>query len=106
MMTFECHTHNGSVVREWSLIRAIRGESIELLQQHSNTERIFSNWGNEPRSTHLAEFWVDVDQYGSGTLYLNYTKLEDAGIYTCAIESGHELIRLSAHLIVLGKKQQ
>lgn len=100
-MAMECRPHNGATVREWTLLRSSRDDNRKL-QQQLNSETIYSNW--DTRTTHLAEFLVDVDQYGSGTLYLNHTKLEDAGLYVCVVENGNKVTSWSAHLIVIGKK--
>src|SRR6218665_982182 len=99
-MTMECRTQNGSVVREWTLIRASLGENYKL-QPQVDSEKIFSNWDSGTKS-HLKQFSVDVDQYGSGALYLNTSTLEDAGLYTCVVEMERKLTRSSAQLIVFG----
>lgn len=49
-----------------------------------------------------ANFNVDIDQYGSVSLHLNATRLEDAGIYTCAVEVDRDMVLHKAELIVLG----
>ena len=100
-MAIECRTHNGATVREWTRMSSNRDKNCKI-QQQLDSEKIFSNWNNQ--TTHLAEFWVDADQYGSGTLYSNYTKLEDAGLYLCIGEIGNKANSWSVHLIVLGKK--
>ena len=48
-------------------------------------------------------YGVDVDEHGSGLLYLNATKLDDAGLYTCDAFVDDEQRQSSAHLIVFGK---
>lgn len=100
-MTMECRTQNGSVVREWALIRASLGEN-DKLQPNVDSEKIFSNWDSGIK-LHLKQFSVDVDQNGSGALYLNSTKLEDAGLYTCVVEIEQELTSSSAQMIIFGK---
>lgn len=102
-MTMECRTQNESVVREWTLIRASLGEHYKI-QPYLDSEKIFSNWDSGTKLGHLHQFSVDVDQYGSGAIYLNSTTLEDAGLYTCVVEMERKLTRSSAQLIVFGKR--
>ena len=102
-MAMECRTRGRSVIREWTLLRANR-EEYHKSQQGSRGDTLFSNWDN--LTSHTAEVWFDVDPYGSGTLYSNSTTLEVAGLYACALESGHDLTRWSAHLIVFGENCQ
>lgn len=60
---------------------------------------MFSNWSHQSVN---ANFNVDIDQYGSVSLHLNATRLEDAGIYTCAVEVDRDMVLHKAELIVLG----
>lgn len=91
----ECRTENRSIVREWTFESSLNSRS------ERRREKVFSNWSH--RSV-KGNFTAVVDQYGSGFLYLNATRSEDAGIYTCAVEVGRDMVLHSAHLIVLESK--
>src|SRR6218665_681284 len=76
-MEIRCHVESGLIVREWSIQRT----------STSNTQTLFTYWKNRS-SINDAHFGVDVDEFGSGILYVNSTTLDDAGIYSCTIQEG------------------
>lgn|SRR6218665_1272204 len=93
-MEMKCQVDGGLIVREWSFQRTLT----------LNRKTLYTNWKN--RSSIInAHFGVDVDEFGSGKLYVNSTTLDDAGIYICLMGLRQVTMQphqYRAHLIVFG----
>ena len=89
-MDIKCHAAVNSTIREWSLKRPSTSEEI-----------IFTNWKDKKM---IINPHFGIVKVADGVLYTNSTELNDAGIYTCAVQTGRsQPNQYSAHLIVFGK---
>lgn len=96
-MAFSCQPFNGSSVREW-LYRPL----VETPGATHN--KLFTNWMAWRRAENSPEkYRVYGDESGFAELYLNETKMEDAGRYTCTFEINSKIVPHHAELIVFGK---
>ena len=84
-----CFVKNNSRVRKWDTFTADH-EPITL----------YSSGKTHPRFNH---FVVEVDDNGSGVIFTNSTKLNDAGIYKCLSVTDGRVKEHRAQLTVLGK---
>lgn len=92
-MEMECKTDNGTKVIEW-------------INQRQPTHKIFTNFYPDLNriGQNFTHFGADVDSNGSGFIYTNSTRLEDAGNYTCRVQEGQQQpVPYSAQVIVLGE---
>lgn len=89
-MTMNCPTNNGLIISEWNIQRRSLTTENRLYYNFKNNSRIFN-----------LRFGFDAES----NLYVNSTKIDDAGIYTCVARLGstQQPSRYSAHLIVFGK---
>lgn len=93
-MAFSCQPFNGSSVREW-LYRPL----VETPGATHN--KLFTNWMAWRRAENSPEkYRVYGDESGFAELYLNETKMEDAGRYTCTFEINSKIVPHHAELIV------
>lgn len=98
-MEMKCRTDNGTNIRQWTVQR--------MPPRKSDNEKIWTNWEGTPnrKSQNFTHFGIEFDADDSVLIYSNATRLEDAGLYTCAVQY-RELSQptsYSAHLIVFGK---
>ena len=84
-MSMECRTDEESKVRKWDLFDV--NKTTTTVYRHGT--------GIHQNFPHLG---VQVNAGGSGILYANSTKMEDAGNYTCISD-----VKFSAQLIVFGR---
>lgn len=68
-MEMKCEVDSDFIIREWSIQRTLT----------SKTETLFSNW--KKNKIFITHFGVNINDFGSGMLYVNSTTLDDAGIY-------------------------
>lgn len=91
-MVINCLLTNNSAVRKWSF--------------YNSTDAIPYVYKPGPSggfNVNFRHFDVDINGNGPVTISTNYTRLKDAGIYTCHCEIDRKDVDYSAHLIVLGK---
>lgn len=91
-MVMHCLLTNNSAVRKWSF--------------HNSTNAIPYVYKPGPSSgfnVNFRYFGVDINANGPATIFTNYTRLSNAGIYKCHCEIDGKDVDYSAHLIVLGK---
>ena|SRR6218665_2355232 len=92
-MEIRCQVDSSLIVREWSIQRT----------STSNTQPLYTYRKNRSSITN-AHVGVNVDEFGSGILYINSTTLDDAGIYICTIQEGTmQPQKYRANLIVFSK---
>lgn len=95
-VSFKCKAANGSIVREWFFHRFPSDKAQKKI--------IFVNWNVKNPLHQDLRYGLNVDENGSGELYLNETKIEDAGTYTCTIaDEEQRSTHYRAELIVLGE---
>src|SRR6218665_2702597 len=91
----KCKPENFSRIVEWAIMKPLSNSQTSL----------WKNWGKEARVID-SHHGFEVDEDGSVTLYINSTRLDDAGIYTCtcfADNTTRQPERYSAQLTVFGK---
>src|SRR6218665_1832577 len=96
-MEMECRTIGGSIVQHWTVeTNSIKGKQKIFVNKEAYK-------ANAQLSLDVLRFGIDVDQNGSGVLYLNSTTFDDAGIYTCRVQDKNRTLYYSGKLVVLGK---
>lgn len=99
-MSMECRTDEGSRVRKWELWR-VGEEAINAITVYSH--------GN-PSQYHqeFTHFVAQVNASGSGMIYTNSTRMDDAGLYTCVTRQSPDdkTVKATAHLTVFGTNNE
>lgn len=94
-MSMECRMDAESKFRKWDFFD-VNGVTTTVYRHLNERETGIILQG-------FSHFGVQVNARGSGIIYANSTKLEDAGNYTCITRIGNNSdVKLSAQLIVFG----
>ena len=96
-MSMECRTNEEFRVRGWILKRA-----------HGEPVPVYLHGDPIPYLPEFTHFGAQVNASGSGMIYTNSTRMDDAGLYTCVTRQSPDdkAVKATAHLTVFGTNNE